>query len=222
MAGLLEALRIRRATAPVQPPPTAAAPPPAVPTPPGTSAPGEQAPVTAESILASILAQRPNLVTRFQSDAILFANDQRVARKIFPEAEARVAFKYLTAAVDDASYGGQVVFCRRNALGELEEAQGTRVEQLRQEYADALPHSLADELVMSMQNGTVPGGQAFALPATPPPPQGATTAAAQAQTNSDPGTDMKVEDVLGANDAGKRVLARQQDGHNGAGANGAA
>lgn len=181
--------------------PAATAPPAA----PGAGQSGPQQPLTMTALLAQLAEQRPGLEERFEADAMLFATNIRAARKVYPEAEARVAYQYLTARCDDAQFGTKVLFYQRNDAGQEEEVEGTRVQQVEEFYAQALPHSLADENVAAVRAGRK---QALALPAGGH--HQAASAGRPPVSAEDGGVDMEEEVLLDSTPQGQAIAARRR------------
>jgi ClpP class serine protease len=169
------------------------------------------APLPIKEVLAHLESQREALEQRFTSEAILFATNQRTARKIKPAAEDDAVYEWLTARVDDALYSGTVVFCQRNAAGQLVEVEGTRVQQLEAKYAALEAHSLADERIQSVREGTAVAPVVLNANAKPP---------GRAAASGQPGeVDFTVEELMQASEQGQRIAKKAQQAPGGSAVN---
>jgi signal peptide peptidase SppA len=123
---------------------------------------GQGKPETMSEFLAQLQERRAGLEKQFQPSALLEATTLVTDSRVDPAVQHHVAYEFLTAMVDDALMGGTVLFVGTNVItGELEEVEGTRLEQAKAKYADMPRHSLAESRVRSVHRGTAQQPQAL-------------------------------------------------------------
>lgn len=116
---------------------------------------GQEGLMTRAQLLAQMAGERAALEQKFESKALLFASQTVLGNTQGATAiQEHIAFEMLTAMVDDALYGGSVLFPAPE--GE-EEVEGTRAEQCRAKYAAWPKHSLADNAVSALRAGRTRG-----------------------------------------------------------------
>jgi ClpP class serine protease len=108
---------------------------------------------TLETALAELNKRRASLEAQYEDKAVLRATQLVTGSAMPPAVQADLSFEYLTAYVDDALYGGTVLFVTRATDGSLVETEGTRYEQLEAKYAVMPKHTLAEERVRSVREG---------------------------------------------------------------------
>lgn len=176
--------------------------------PPSTTQPQEgQLPV--KEVLETLITRRPALEQQFESKAILAATRLVTDNKIPSNMQSRAAYKFTTAYVDDALYGGTVLFVGLSKEGEDVEMEGTRVAQLEAEYEAISRESLTTSRVRSVREGTAESPVAL----TP-------SRAAQGKTFVDPNEpggseDYTDEELLNQTSQGRAALANRQQSQNG-------
>lgn len=121
-----------------------------------TQEPGK-GPMTISEMLAELNKQRPAIETRFEDKAALRAANLVTDRRILPAIQVVVGYEYLTACVDDALYGGTILFPVEGDDDVEVEKKGTRVEQFEAKYANMPRHSYGEDAVRSLREGQVQG-----------------------------------------------------------------
>lgn len=157
-----------------------------------------------QEVTAGIIPTVPPVITqesrealeeRWSDGAELFATQMTVGSKILPAQQAHVASDFLVAKTDDSIIGGTV----RYVTAEGAMAEGTREEALRARYEAMPKHTLTQKAIVGVSAGSV-------------------VAQVLAEEDSeDKGTEksgpMSAErrnEVLGATEAGRKILAREK------------
>lgn len=173
----------------------------------GQASSGAGRPLTVKQMLADLDAKRPDLEARFEDTALLYAT-RLVTNSVIPSAvEGDVAFEMQTALVDDALYGGTVIFPVMDAGGNETEAEGTRQQQIEAKYQRWPKQSLAEKRVRAVQDGEEEG-QVLS--------EGRRTRLNGQPAGRDPGdngsTAYTDDDLLNRTDRGAAVLNRRKRG----------
>jgi len=154
-----------------------------------------------KEVLTHLAGQREALEQKFTPEALLFASGQQSARKIKPALYETAAYEWLAARCDDALYSGTVVFCRRNEAGQLEEVEGTRVQQVEAKYAALDAHDFGEERITSVREGTALNP--VVLNAHPKPP--ANNSGHTINVSAPGEAEFKMSELYGATEQGRRI-----------------